>query len=306
MAELQEPKYVSWNGELIPWKEATLQIDCEGVKRGLNVFEGLKGYWHDDGGFGLIQVKRHYERFRESARLLYVPFEWTFERYQESIFNLMKKLLIPEKDMWIRTTLFGVEGHWGIDTKADMVMTAFNQNKVMPGPINLGISNWQRSMDVSLPYRIKTGANYQVGRLARIEGRQKNCQEMVLLNRWGRVAEATGACILMVRKNKIITPPTYEGALESITVDIAAAIARSLGIEFERRPIDKTELLIADEIAICGTLAEIVPVKSIEGLPLNPEGAVLEAVRNRFFDIVRGRSSHPEVNISFVPLPKTV
>ena len=55
----------------------------------------------------------------------------------------------------------------------------------------------------------------------------------------------------------VYTPPATEGALESITVNIVEALAKSLGIEFSRRPIDRTELLIADEIAICGTLAEV-------------------------------------------------
>ncbi len=306
MAKLQEPKYVSWNGKLIGWKDATLQIDCEGVKRGLNVFEGIKGYWHDDGNFGIIQLEKHFKRFEQSAKMLYIPFDWSYEKFRDCVFTLMRELLIPEKDMWMRTTLFAVEGHWGVDTKADMVMTAFNHPKELPSPINLGISTWQRSIDASLPYRIKAGTNYQVGRLARIEGRQKNCQEMILLNRWGRVAEATGSCLLMVRNNQIITPPAYEGALESITVDLVESIAKSMGMDFIRRPIDRTELMIADELAICGTLAELVPIKSIEGMEIDPQGPLLGKLRKQFFDIVRGRLEHPSLELEFVPLTTKV
>ena len=69
----------------------------------------------------------------------------------------------------------------------------------LPKPINLGISTWQRSSDASLPARIKTSTNYQVGRLARIEGRSKNYDDMILLNQWGRVAEATTSCTFIVR-----------------------------------------------------------------------------------------------------------
>ena len=89
---------------------------------------------------------------------------------------------------------------------------------------------------VSLPARIKTGTNYQVGRLARIEGRALGCSDMVLLNQWGRVAETTGACILMVRDGVVYTPPATEGALESITLDLVEALAKSMKIPFVAGP----------------------------------------------------------------------
>jgi branched-chain amino acid aminotransferase len=124
---------------------------------------------------------------------------------------------------------------------------------------------------------------------------------MVLLNESGRVAEATGAAILMVRDGKVYTPPPTEGALESITVDIIETLAQSLGVDFARRPIDRTELLVADELALCGTLAEVVPVKSIEGRPLTGESSILRTLQQRYFQAVRGVDPH-----SFVELTEIV
>ena len=203
--------------------------------------------------------------------------------------------------MWARTTLFVVEGHWGEGTVADLVITAYHQDKRPPEPINLGVSTWRRSVDVALPARIKTGTNYQVGRLARIEGRALDCQDMVLLNQWGRVAETTGACILMVRDGVVYTPPATEGALESITLDMVEALAGSMAIPFVRRPIDRTELLIADEMAICGTLAELPLVKTIEGQPLSESSPILSALQARLLDAVRGIDPHPAVELSTLP-----
>ena len=113
------------------------------------------------------------------------------------------------------------DGHWCENTVADLVVTAYHQDKVVPESINLGVSTWRRSNDDSLPARIKTSTNYQVGRLARIEGRARGCQDMILLNQWGHIAEATGSCVLMVRDGVIYTPPATEGALESITLDLS-------------------------------------------------------------------------------------
>jgi len=285
-------------GKLRSWDEATLHVGCEAVTRGLNVFEGIKGYWQPDGRFGVIKLRQHYERLRRSARLLHIPFEQTYDEYVKAIHDLLGTLLETDRDMWARTTLYVTEGYWGENTLADLVVTAYHQDKQIPDLINLGVSTWQRSADISLPARIKTSTNYQVGRLARIEGRARDCQDMVLLNQWGRVSEATGSCILMVREGIIYTPPATEGALESITVDIVEALAHSMGIKFIRRPVDRTELLVADEIAICGTLAEVTLVKSIEGLPLHKEPSILKALQNRYFQSVRGIEPHPFVELS--------
>lgn len=300
MIKLQEPKYVYMGGGLRLWKEATLHVGCEAVTRSLNVFEGLKGYWKPDGPFGIVQLRRHYERLCRSARLLHIPFGATFEYYRDAIAKLAGELLKPDRDMWFRTTLYAIEGQWGEGTVADLVITAYHQDQKVPDPINLGISTWRRSPDVSLPARAKSGANYQVARLARIEGRSRGCQDMVLLNDSGRVAEATGSCLAMVRDGTIFTPPATEGALESITLDIVEALAHSMNMPFIRRPIDRTELLVADEIAICGTLAELVLVESIEGLPLNPNSQLLRRLQDRFFLAARNIEPHPSVELTVV------
>jgi branched-chain amino acid aminotransferase len=107
--------------------------------------------------------------------------------------------------------------------------------------------------------------------------------------------------LLIVREGVVYTPPAIEGALESITVDIVEALAHSLGVKFVRRPIDRTELLVADEIATCGTLVEVTLVKSIEGLPLVKDVSILEALQKRYLQAVRGIDPHPFVELSYLP-----
>ena len=301
MVKLQKPKYVYMGGGLRLWDEATLHVDCEAVNRGLNVFEGIKGYWQVDGTFAFIMVRRHFERLRLSARLLYIPCEIDYPTFLDAVYQLADALLIPEKDMWIRPTLFVTEGHWGEDTVADLVIKAFHIPKDKPAPIQLGVSTWQRANDAQLPARIKTSSNYQVARLARIEGRRAGCEEMILLNQWGRVAEATGSCLLMVRDGTVVTPPASEGALESITLDVVENLAASMDIPFVRRPVDRTELLIADELAICGTLAELEPVHTFDGRPMPDASPILDALRHRFFSAARGRDPHPYIEKTCLP-----
>ena len=298
--KLQKPEYVHMNGRLRLWDEATLHVACEAAIRGLNVFEGVKAYRQPDGSLAIVMLRRHYERLHRSASLLHIPFEHTYQEFIRSLSELARVLVQPDKEMWFRTTLFVTQGHWGEDTAAELVITAYQAETALPQPINLGVSTWRRSPDVSLPARIKTGTNYQVARLARIEGRALGCEDMVLLNQSGRVAEATGSCILMVRDGRVYTPPATEGALESITLQAVEALAQTQGIPFERRPIDRTELLVADELAICGTLAEVVPVKKIERRPLPADSPILKALQTRYFQAVRGIAPHPDIEMTGV------
>jgi branched-chain amino acid aminotransferase len=301
LAKLQKPELVYFGGAIRAWEEAVLHVSTEAVNRGLNVFEGLKGYWRDDGSsFGVVALPRHFARLQRSARLLHIPCPVSLQEFETACHQLLGKLLKPDRDMWVRATLFVVEGHWGEGTKADLVLTAYYQDKERPVPIDVGVSTWQRASDVTLPPRIKTSTNYQVARLARIEGRGRNYSDMILLNQWGRVAEATGACVLLVREGTVLTPPATEGALESITLQIVSQICRSLGIPFVQRPVDRTELYVADEMALVGTLAEIVKVHRIDDFELSGNSSVLESVADRFWRAVRGVEPHPAIDLSIV------
>lgn len=301
MVQLQRPDWVYFRGRIRPWDEAVLHISTEAVTRGLNVFEGLKGYWDTDSeSFGIVAMPRHFARLERSAKLLHIPCPVNYREFEEACHGLVRVLYAKDRDMWIRATLFVVEGFWGEGTVADLVLTAYHQDKAPPKAVTVGVSTWQRSSDVTVPPRIKASTNYQVARLARIEGRRNGFSEMVLLNERGRVAEATGACILMVRDGRVVTPPASEGALESITVEIAGEICKSIGIEFVRRPIDRTELYIAEELSLAGTLAELTPVCQIDAYGMPAESPVLDAVRERFWSAVRGVQQHEAVDLSVI------
>jgi branched-chain amino acid aminotransferase len=298
---LQRPRWVYFQGDVRPWEEATLHVSCEAVTRGLNVYEGLKGYWQEGKTeFGIVELGRHYERLTRSARLLHIPVPVTYEAFQNACSRLVRALYEPDKDMWVRATLYVVEGHWGEGTVADLVLTAYHQEKRPPAAISVGVSTWQRSSDISLPPRIKTSTNYQVARLARIEGRGRGFSEMVLLNQYGRVAEATGACVVLVRDGCVITPPASEGRLESITLEIVRRICHSLTIPFVERPVDRTELHIADELRLVGTLAELTPITRVDDYELPASSPVTDSIAATFWNAVRGVAPHPAVELTFI------
>jgi branched-chain amino acid aminotransferase len=293
---LQKPEWVFFSGQVRPWDEAVLHVSTEAVVRGLNVFEGLKGYWQEDGRFGFVHLRRHYVRLVRSASLLYIPVTCSYED-----FELTRALYRPDKDLYVRAQLFVVEGHYGANTRADLVLTGYQQEKEPPPPITMGVSTWRRAPDVAMPPRIKTGANYQVARLARIEGRSRGYEDMILLNEYGRVAESTAACVLMVRDGSVVTPPASEGAMESITAEVLQEIGHSLDIEFVRRPIERTELYVADELGLTGTLTEITCVPALDERPYPAETPVLSRLAKRYRAGVTGGDPHPAIELAMVP-----
>jgi branched-chain amino acid aminotransferase len=298
---LQRPRWVYFQGDLRPWEEATLHVSCEAVTRGLNVYEGLKGYWQEGKReFGIVALRRHYERLTRSARLLHIPVPVTCEGFQDACSKLVRALYEPDKDMWVRATLYVVEGHWGEGTVADLVLTAYHQEKRPPVAVSVGVSTWQRASDISVPPRIKTSTNYQVARLARIEGRSRGFSDMILLNQYGRVAEATGACVVLVRDGCVITPPASEGRLESITLEIVRKICQSLAIPFIERPVDRTETYIADELRLVGTLAELTPINRVDDYDLPASSPVTDSIAATFWNAVRGVAPHPAVELTFI------
>jgi branched-chain amino acid aminotransferase len=298
---LQKPDWIFFAGAVRPWEEAVLHVSSEAVVRGLNVFEGLKGYWQKDGRFGFVHLARHYARLTRSARLLHIDMPVTFDEFECACFQLTRALYRSDSDLYIRATLFVVEGHYGAGTVADLVLTGYQQGKDPPAPIDMGVSTWRRPADVAMPARIKTGSNYQIARMARIEGRSRGYEDMILLNESGRVAESTGACVLLVRDGRVATPPAAEGALESITVDVVAELAASLEIELSRRPIERSELYVADELGLAGTLSEITTVRSLDEVTFGEEGPILGMLARRYRDAVRGIDPHPAAEIAMVP-----
>ena len=150
--------------------------------------------------------------------------------------------------------------------------------------LTAGISSWRRISEDVMPPRVKNLSNYRNGQLARMDALQSGYDTSIILNQQGKVAEAPGACIVMIRDGKMITPDLTQSVLESITRDAIITLAREeLGIPVEERAVDRTELYMADEAFICGTHAEITPVISVDRFELGDGeiGPVTTPARDR-------------------------
>ena len=147
--------------------------------------------------------------------------------------------------------------------------------------VSCRISSWYRQEDRSLPLRGKISGAYITSALAKTEAVDSGFDEAILMNSQGKVCEATGMNIFIIRNGKLITPGVCQDVLEGITRDSIITIAKDLGIEVQEREIDKTELFIADEIFLCGTAAKVTPVKQVENYHLPQENKITLEIKEK-------------------------
>jgi len=159
--------------------------------------------------------------------------------------------------------------------------------------IHCAVSSWERISDHAQPPRIKANANYVAFRLATVQAKLDNYDEAILLDHQGKVSEAPGACIFIIRDGIAITPTVTSSILESITRAVLLQLfSEELGIVVQEREVDRTELYIADEVLLCGTGKEIVPVLSVDrhAVADGQPGTLTRRIQNLYFKTVRGES----------------
>jgi branched-chain amino acid aminotransferase len=289
------PKYLIVNGELTEFEKATIHLMSPAVRYGLNVFEGLRGYWNgSDGVMNVFRLDDHMRRLWQSMRILRFDPKFTSTEVTSSLVKLLEVGGIRE-NCHIRVSAF-IEGEG--DHSATGPVSYFINSNPLPrssattSGIRCTISSWARMADSSMPPRAKTGANYVNARLARLQAKQDGYDDALLLNEVGKISEGPGAAVFVVRNGKLITPDITSGILESITRDTVVFLARERGLAVEERPVDRTELSIADEIFLAGTAAEILPVVDVDGLKVGDGrmGKITASLQKAYDDLVTGKT----------------
>src|ERR1019366_8968670 len=127
--------------------------------------------------------------------------------------------------------------------------------------------------------------------LAKVEAIKAGYDEAILLGPDGNVSECTGENIFIVRKGRLLTPPSSDsGALEGITQQSVETIARDLGYPVVYEPIIRTDLYTADEAFLTGTAAEVVPIRAVDDRPVGDgkPGPITQKLQQTYFAAVRG------------------
>lgn len=289
----------------VPFKDATISIATHALHYGTGAFGGLRGIPDpaNPNQILLFRLDCHADRLSKSARLL--NFDLPAEKIFATITEFVKKNQ-PKTSFYIRpfvyTSGLGIAPRLHNIEKEFFVYGIELGDYLSPDGVSCRISSWCRQEDRSLPLRGKISGAYITSSLAKTEAVESGFDEAILLNSNGKVSEASGMNIFIVRNGTIITPGFEQDILEGITRDSILTIARDMGIPVIERPVDKSELFIADEVFLSGTAAKITPVKRIEMYDLRPDRPITDRLRAQVTAITENRDPKYKDWVFTVPL----
>lgn len=298
----QHPAYIWWKGERIRWEDATVHVTDIAWSAVGAVFEGIRAYANDETGqLFVFRLPEHLKRLDASTRMVRLPIDQGPAEITSIIDDLLMVNEVRE-DTYIRPLVYHGDAEGKRNSITDLRGTMLVNTHPMPSHLGTGyvqhakVSSWQRISDAVMPPRIKNISNYRNGQLASYEVKQDGYDVALLMNPQGKIAEAPGACVMLIRDGKLITPDVTQGILESVTRDALLTLAREeLGLEVQERPVDRTEFYVADEAFTCGTAAEITPVVSLDRYPIGDgeaAGPITSRLESLFIDVLRGRESN--------------
>jgi len=295
------PDYAWLNGRIVPFDQCVLHARTQGAFWGANVFEGLRGYWREhDRALYVFRLDDHLARLGRSMKSLHMRQAYTDDEIRRACLDLLVANDFRQDVHVCVVAYFGMGPNFETmshteDVGVHITATPAPRSRGYHDGVATSISSWRRISDDSMPPRIKAGANYHNSRLAHHEAVRNGFNTALLLNHRGNVSEAPGSCVVMIRDGVLITPPGTSGVLEGITLATASELAHEhLGMAVERREIDRTELYVADELFLCGTLAEIQPVVSIDHLPVSDgkPGPVTRTLQRLYETAVRAEPAY--------------
>ena len=281
------------NGKLVQQAEAVLPVNSAAVFYATNVFEGLRAYWNEaDEELYCFRLAEHFVRFRESMRMMRFTIPYSnVDLYQAVRAVLSGNEVREDVHMHLVAYVLGT----GLDatTPSGLYINPRRRPRAADDAgLRCCVNSWVRTSDNAIPIRLKSGSNYQNGRLATLQAKADGYDSPILLDHRGHVAEGTGASFFMVRKGKLVTAPITSDILESITRTtlIEDLCPNVIGMDVVEREIDRTELYVADEAFFCGSGYEITPIVSIDRFQLGEGGVgpITQRIRTAYMGIVRG------------------
>ncbi len=284
--------YAWFGGKCVPFAEATISVATHALHYGTGAFGGMRALPNpaDPHEILLFRADRHARRLSQSAKLLLTELGeetilraiTTFLRANKPTCPVYLRPFVYTSDLGIAPRLHNIE--------TDFLIYGLELGDYLsPEGVSCRISSWCRQEDRSLPLRGKISGAYITSSLAKTEAVKSGFDEALLLNSRGKVSEASGMNLFMVRDGVLITPGVDQDILEGITRSSVLELAKAMGIPTLERPVDKTELFIADEVFLSGTAAKVTPVRRIETTDLATKRPIMDAIRERLTAITEGR-----------------
>ena len=289
--------WIFMDGEMLPWRDAKVHVLTHTLHYGLGVFEGVRAYKTPTGA-SIFRLNDHTNRLFESAHILGLTIPFTKKELNEAQVQVFLRNNLEEG--YLRPMVFLGSEAMGIRAKD---LTVHVSIAAWPWPdymdpdsrekgIKVRTSSYTRHHVNITMCKAKSNGNYTNSILALHEALDSGCDEALLLDNEGYVAEGSGENVFLI-KDGVLHTPELTSCLAGITRSTVFTLAKELGLQILERRITRDEVYIADEAFFTGTAAEVLPIQSLDGRTIGggSRGPITEKIQSAYFDQVRGNRS---------------
>ncbi len=285
------------DGKHVAWEEAQVHVLTHTLHYGLGVFEGIRCYRTEDGRSAVFRLPEHVSRLFDSAHINLLEIPFSQEEIQEAVLENLRANHLEEG--YIRPLVFLGDGAMGLNPADNPVRVAviswpwgkYLGEEGLERGIRVKTSTFSRNSVNAKMTKGKTCGDYVNSILAKREALADGYDEALMLDTQGLVSEGTGENIFLVKDGALRTPPlpTILGGLTRATI---IEIAKEKGISVTETPITRDELYIADEVFLCGTAAELTPMRELDRRSIGngSRGPITEVLQSAYFDVVKGKN----------------
>jgi branched-chain amino acid aminotransferase len=308
---VEKSEWIWMNGDFVPWDEANVHVLSHGLHYGSGVFEGIRCY-ETERGPAVFRHREHLERLQKSAELLHMTLPHDADEIREATHELIRRNGL--RSCYIRPIAFRGYGEMGLYAQSAPIDVAV---AVWPWGSYLGeegkkhgvrakVSSWRRISPAGLIPHAKASGQYLNSILAKEETAKAGYEEAILLDERGFVCEGSGENIFAVRDGELVTPPHSASILDGVSRRSVIQIALDVGYSVVERDLARAELYLAEELFLCGTAAELVPLREIDDHRLGEPGEITRVIQSKFEDAVHGRAQEYAEWLDLVEQPSRV
>jgi branched-chain amino acid aminotransferase len=252
------------NGAFVKASEARMDFYSQSLHYGYSVFEGIRSYRTVQGNTKIFKPVEHFERLKNSAALLNMPFNWSVDELIEATYELLA--LNNLQDAYIRPVVYAPANMSFVQNEESFIVIEVWEMQPFLGEKLLRVmtSSFQRPNPKGFKIEAKAAGHYVNSILASQEAKAKGFDEALLLDMNDNVAEGPGANLFFEKNGKIFTP-AKGNILPGITRATVIEICAELAIDVEEKFFSIDELRQADTIFYCGTAAEVIGWDSLDG-----------------------------------------
>ena len=296
MISMEKIETLAWiDGELLPIQEIRVSPLSHSLHYGTGVFEGIRSYEQDAGGGGVFRLREHLVRLQRSAQVLGYDIPYSVDQLEAATLETLRANRMTSA--YIRPLVWLGEGAMGVAGGGNPVHTliavwhwgAYLGEEGMRSGIQTQIASYERATGNASAQRAKITGQYVTSFMAKRQAKALGLDEGLLLDRDGYLAEATGENLFLAKDGVVATAPDASPILHGITRGTALALLGDLGFEVRLERFARTDLYAAHEAFLCGTAAEVTPIRTVDGRAMaESPGPVTRALQETYLALVRG------------------